>query len=62
MPLLRLREVMDKSNIAFALVNGILGLYILVALVLSRVRHSGIDKTDRRRRADDEHKGSRTWT
>jgi hypothetical protein len=53
---------MDKSNIAFALVNGILGLYILVALVLSRVRHSGIDKTARRQRADDEAKRSRSWT
>jgi len=29
---------MDKSNIAFALITAILGLYITVALVLSRLR------------------------
>jgi hypothetical protein len=28
---------MDKSNIAFALITSILGVYIAVALVLSRV-------------------------
>jgi hypothetical protein len=28
---------MDKSNIAFALITAILGVYIAVALVLSRV-------------------------
>ena len=32
---------MDKSNIAFALVTTILGLYIAVALVLSRVAGRG---------------------
>jgi hypothetical protein len=36
---------MDKSNIAFALLSVILGLYITVALLLSRVRGSGKDKT-----------------
>jgi hypothetical protein len=36
---------MDKSNIAFALLSVILALYITVALLLSRVRGSGKDKT-----------------
>jgi hypothetical protein len=36
---------MDKSNIAFALLCVILGLYISVALLLSRVRGSGMNKT-----------------
>ena len=36
---------MDKSNIAFALLSVILGLYISVALLLSRVRGSGTNKT-----------------
>jgi hypothetical protein len=30
--------MMEKSNIAFALVTAILGIYIAVALLLSRVR------------------------
>jgi hypothetical protein len=30
---------MDKSNLAFALVTTILGVYIAVALVLSRIRN-----------------------
>lgn len=36
---------MDKSNIAFALLSVILSLYISVALLLSRVRGSGSNKT-----------------
>jgi hypothetical protein len=36
---------MDKSNIAFGLISGILAVYIAVALLLSRVRRSHIDKT-----------------
>jgi hypothetical protein len=36
---------MDKSNIAFALITVILGIYISVALLLSRVRRSQNDKT-----------------
>jgi len=38
---------MDKSNIAFALITTILGLYISVALLLSRARAS---RTNRARR------------
>ena len=38
---------MDKSNIAFVLLSVILGLYIAVALLLSRVRGSGTNKTPR---------------
>jgi len=38
---------MDKSNIAFALLSVILGLYISVALLLSRVRRSDAHKTGR---------------
>jgi hypothetical protein len=38
-------NVMDKSNIAFALISVILGIYIAVALLLSRVRRSHMDKT-----------------
>jgi len=30
---------MDKSNIAFALVTTVVGVYIAVALVLSRIRN-----------------------
>jgi hypothetical protein len=37
---------MDKSNIAFALLSVILGLYISVALLLSRVRGAGTNKTE----------------
>jgi hypothetical protein len=36
---------MDKSNIAFALLSVILGLYISVALLLSRARRSHMNKT-----------------
>jgi hypothetical protein len=46
---------MDKSNIAFALVTAILGLYIAVALVLSRVAGRG----GRLRR---KHKRNGPWT
>jgi hypothetical protein len=35
---------MDKSNIAFALISVILGIYIAVALLLSRVRRSHTNK------------------
>jgi hypothetical protein len=38
-------NVMDKSNIAFGLISGILAIYIAVALLLSRVRRSHLDKT-----------------
>jgi hypothetical protein len=36
---------MDKSNVAFALLSVILGLYISVALLLSRVQRSQTNKT-----------------
>jgi hypothetical protein len=36
---------MEKSNIAFALITVILGIYISVALLLSRVRRSQMNKT-----------------
>jgi hypothetical protein len=36
---------MDKSNVAFALLSVILGLYIAVALLLSRVRGTRTNKT-----------------
>ena len=39
-------DLMDKSNMAFALLSVILGLYIAVALLLSRVRGSGTNKTE----------------
>jgi hypothetical protein len=46
---------MDKSNIAFALITAILGVYIAVALVLSRVsRRSG--------RVRNKQKRSGPWT
>jgi hypothetical protein len=38
-------NAMDKSNIAFALITVILGIYISVALLLSRVRRSQTNKT-----------------
>ena len=37
---------MDKPNIAFALLSVTLGLYIAVALLLSRVRSSGTNKIE----------------
>jgi hypothetical protein len=40
---------MDKSNIAFALITVILGIYISVALLLSRVRQSHTNKSSRHR-------------
>ena len=46
---------MDKSNIAFALITGILAVYIAVALVLSRVSSRG-------GRARSKHKRSSPWT
>jgi len=36
---------MDKSNVAFALLSVILGLYIAAALLLSRVRGARTNKT-----------------
>jgi hypothetical protein len=45
---------MDKPNIAFALLSVILGLYIAVALLLSRVRSSGTNKTEHYRTAHHE--------
>ena len=54
---------MDKSNIAFALITAILGIYICVALLLSRVRESQMHKTRYRRQADPkENKRSGSWT
>jgi len=41
-------NVMDKSNIAFALPSVILGIYISVALLLSRVQKSRTNKTGHR--------------
>jgi hypothetical protein len=46
---------MDKSNIAFALITAILGVYIAVALVLSRMAGKGS-------RARNKHKRSGPWT
>jgi hypothetical protein len=46
---------MDKSNIAFALITAILGIYIAVALVLSRV-------SSRRGRARYKQKRNGPWT
>jgi hypothetical protein len=43
---------MDKSNIAFALISVILGIYIAVALLLSRVRRSRRDKTGHHQTGD----------
>ena len=54
---------MDKSNIAFALITTILGIYIAVALLLSRVRDAEMHKTRYRRQADpEENKRSGSWT
>jgi hypothetical protein len=54
---------MDKSNIAFALITAILGIYISVALLLSRVRERETNKTRRRLRSDDkDNKRSGPWT
>jgi hypothetical protein len=62
LPRVRLRGIMDKSNIAFALITSILGLYICVALLLSRVRGAGKNKTRPADQAHDGHKRSRLWT
>jgi hypothetical protein len=43
---------MDKLNIAFALLSVILGIYISVALLLSRVRQSHANKSSRHRLAN----------
>jgi hypothetical protein len=54
---------MDKSNIAFAVITTILGIYISVALLLSRVRESRMDKTRRRMQAEaKDNTRSRSWT
>lgn len=53
---------MEKSNIAFALITVILGIYISVALLLSRVRQSQMDKTARHREAEHKQKRNRPWT
>jgi hypothetical protein len=53
---------MDKSNIAFALITAILGVYISVALLLSRVSRARTDKTIRPAQADDKSKRSVSWT
>jgi hypothetical protein len=54
---------MDKSNIAFAVITSILGIYISVALLLSRVRESRMDKTRYRRQAEaKDNKRSGSWT
>ena len=59
---------MDKSNIAIALITGLLAVYIAVALVLSRVHKSRLAKTKRRSQADPhrvtdpKHKRSGPWT
>jgi hypothetical protein len=45
---------MDKSNIAFALLSVILGLYISVALLLSRIRGSETNKTQHHQTAHHE--------
>ena len=47
---------MDKSNIAFALITVILGIYISVALLLSRAQGRG------RRAGKNQRKRSRPWT
>lgn len=38
----------EESNIAFALITSILGIYIAVALLLSRARRSHANKSGRR--------------
>jgi len=48
---------MEKSNIAFALITGLLLIYIPVALLLSRM--AGKRKGGRLR---NKHKGSGSWT
>jgi hypothetical protein len=54
---------MDKSNIAFAVITTILGIYISVALLLSRVRESRMEKTRRRMQAEaKDNKRSGSWT
>jgi hypothetical protein len=53
---------MEKSNIAFALITVILGIYIAVALLLSRVRRSQMHKTGRHPEAGHKQKRNRPWT
>jgi len=51
---------MDKSNIAFALITAILGIYIAIALLLSRVQ---TNKTRRRLQVGaKDNKRSGSWT
>jgi hypothetical protein len=46
---------MDKSNIAFGLITGILAIYITVALLLSRARESRDGRRGRQRMAGHRH-------
>jgi nitrate reductase gamma subunit len=46
---------MDKSNIAFGLITGILAVYITVALLLSRARESRVGRASRQRIAGHKH-------
>ncbi len=46
---------MDRSNIAFALITSIIGLYIAVALLMSRARQSRAGKPGRHSAAGPEH-------
>jgi hypothetical protein len=53
---------MEKSNIAFGLITAILGIYISVALLLSRARQTRMHKTARHREAEHKQKRNRSWT
>jgi hypothetical protein len=53
---------MEKSNIAFGLITAILGIYISVALLLSRARQTRMHKTARHRAAEHKEKRNRPWT
>ena len=53
---------MEKSNIAFGLITAILGIYISIALLLSRVRQSQMNKTARHGEAEHKQKRNRSWT
>jgi len=52
---------MDKSNIAFALITGLLGVYIAVALLLSRMAGKG-NKGKGGGRLRNKHQRSGSWT
>jgi hypothetical protein len=53
---------MQKTNIAFALITVILGMYIAVALLLSRARESRLHKRGRHRQPQHKQKRNRPWT